>query len=122
MDLVLSFPEQLSTHMRSLRRAQGMTQTQMASRMGVTQSRIAAIEKNAASMSLEQLHRALSALDTELVLRPRGKETPPLPPASAGKAKAKATRTKAPGNPGRIGRLAPPAKSTWPKTGNKGAW
>jgi len=69
MDLTLAFPEQLSQHLRSLRKAQGLTQAQLAARMGVTQSRISAMESDATKLTTEQLFRVLSSLDTGLVLR-----------------------------------------------------
>lgn len=69
MDLTLAFPEQLSQHLRSLRKAQGLTQAQLAARMGVTQSRISAMESDATKLTTEQLFRVLSSLGTGLVLR-----------------------------------------------------
>lgn len=69
MDLQLAFPAQLSQHLRSLRKAQGLTQAQLAARLGVAQSRISAVEKDASSLTSEQLFRWLAALDTRLVLR-----------------------------------------------------
>jgi HTH-type transcriptional regulator/antitoxin HipB len=69
MDLNLAFPEQLSLHLRSLRKARGLTQAQLASRMGVGQSRISAIEKDATKLTAEQLLRVLSALGASVVLR-----------------------------------------------------
>ena len=69
MDLQLAFPAQLSQHLRSLRKAQGLTQAQLAARLGVAQSRISAVEKDASSVTSEQLFRWLAALDTRLVLR-----------------------------------------------------
>lgn len=69
MDLNLAFPAQLSQHLRSLRKAQGLTQAQLASRMGVLQSRISALEKDATKLTVEQLFRVLSALNVGVVLR-----------------------------------------------------
>ena len=69
MDLTLAFPAQLSLHLRSLRKARGLTQVQLAARMGVAQSRISAIEKDAATLTSEQLFRWLAALGASLVLR-----------------------------------------------------
>ncbi|MDD5335470.1 MAG: helix-turn-helix transcriptional regulator [Rhodoferax sp.] len=69
MDYLLSFPGQLSQHLRSLRKARGLSQTQLAERLGVTQSRIASLEKNASSVSLDHLHKVLGALGVDLVLR-----------------------------------------------------
>lgn len=69
MDLDLSFPAQLSQHLRSLRKAQGWTQAQLAARLGVAQSRISAVEKDATSLTSEQLFRWLATLNARLVLR-----------------------------------------------------
>lgn len=69
MDLTIALPDQLSQHLRSLRKARGLSQAELAARMGVVQSRVSAIEKNAASMSIEQLHKVLSALDASMVIR-----------------------------------------------------
>jgi HTH-type transcriptional regulator/antitoxin HipB len=69
MDFHLAFPAQLSQHLRSLRKAQGWTQAQLAARMGVAQSRISAIEKDATTLTAEQLFRWLAALNASLVLR-----------------------------------------------------
>ena len=69
MDLTLAFPEQLSQQLRSLRKARGLTQVQLATRMGVTQSRISAMESDATKLTAEQLFRVLSSLDVGLVLR-----------------------------------------------------
>lgn len=69
MDFNLAFPAQLSQHLRSLRKAQGWTQAQLAARMGVAQSRISSIEKDATTLTAEQLFRWLAALNASLVLR-----------------------------------------------------
>lgn len=69
MDLDLSFPAQLSQHLRSLRKAQGWTQAQLAARLGVAQSRISAVETDATSLTSEQLFRWLATLNARLVLR-----------------------------------------------------
>lgn len=69
MDLKLAFPAQLSLHLRSLRKARGLTQAQLAARMGVAQSRISAIEKDATTLTTEQLFRWLTALGASVVLR-----------------------------------------------------
>jgi len=69
MDLSLAFPAQLSQHLRSLRKAKGWTQAQLAVRLGVAQSRISAVEKDASALTAEQLFRWLAAFNTTLVLR-----------------------------------------------------
>lgn len=69
MDFNLAFPEQLSQHLRSLRKARRLSQVQLAAKMGVAQSRIAAIEKDATKLTAEQLFRVLAALNARVVLR-----------------------------------------------------
>lgn len=69
MDYPLNFPAQLSLHLKSLRKAAGISQTQLAKLLGVTQSRVAAIEKDPAAVSLGQFMAILQLLDAELVLR-----------------------------------------------------
>jgi len=61
-------PAQLSVHLKSLRKARGMTQTALGERIGVKQVRIADIEKNPGAVSLDQLLQVLHALDTRLLL------------------------------------------------------
>ena len=69
MDFKLAFPAQLSQHLRSLRKSQGLTQAQLAERMGVMQSRISALEKDASKLTVEQLFRVLATLNAGIVLR-----------------------------------------------------
>lgn len=69
MDYTLNFPEQLGLHLKSLRKAAGMSQTQLAQLLGVTQSRVAAIEKDPAAVSLGQFLQILQLLDAGLVIR-----------------------------------------------------
>lgn len=69
MDLQLTFPRQLSQHLRSLRKAHGLSQVQLAARLGVTQSRVAALEKDASKLSVDQLCRVLSTLNAGITIR-----------------------------------------------------
>lgn len=69
MDYVIKFADQLKQHLRALRRAKGLTQADLASRMGVGQSRIADVEANPGAISSDQLLKLLSILDVRLVLR-----------------------------------------------------
>ena len=59
---------QLSVHLKSLRKARGLTQTALGERIGVKQVRIADIEKDPGAVSLDQLLQLLHALDTRLLL------------------------------------------------------
>ena len=71
-DYPIHFSDQLSQHLKSFRRLRGLTQTQL----GVTQSRVADIERNPSTVSLENLLKVFAALDILLVLRDSGKESP----------------------------------------------
>lgn len=70
-DLTLQIPSQLGAHLRALRRTRKMTQTALASRLGVTQARVAAIEADPAAVSFGQLMAILAALEVDIALRPR---------------------------------------------------
>jgi len=77
----VDYPVQLSTqlrqHLRSLRKAKGLTQARMADLLGVVQSRVATIEANPGSLSVEQLLKVLAALDAQLVVRDKQPATSP---------------------------------------------
>ncbi len=59
---------QLSVHIRSLRKARGLTQAALGQRIGVKQVRMADIEKHPGAVSLDQLLQVLHALDARLLL------------------------------------------------------
>lgn len=61
-------PAQLSVHIKSLRKARGLTQAELGQRIGVKQARVADIEKDPGSVSLDQLLQVLHALDARLQL------------------------------------------------------
>jgi HTH-type transcriptional regulator / antitoxin HipB len=64
-------PQQLSSHLRSLRRRLGLTQAQLGGRLGVEQARIGKIERNPGSISVEQLIQLLTILEAEILIRPK---------------------------------------------------
>ena len=61
---------QLSVHIKSLRKAKGLSQTQLGQLMGLGQVRIADIEKSPGRISVDQLVKILQILETRLVLQP----------------------------------------------------
>lgn len=79
MDYPIQTPSQLTTHLKSLRKAKGLSQTQLGLLLGIGQARIADIEKNPGLISVEQLLRILHALDTRLALKPQTPQTPQAP-------------------------------------------
>ena len=69
VDYLISLPSQLAPQLRSLRKARQLSQAALALKLGVSQSRIAAIERNPAAVSAGQLLELLKVLDVNLVLR-----------------------------------------------------
>lgn len=69
MDTLLSSAPQLSAHLKSLRKARGLTQAQLGALLGVSQNRIADIEKDPGAVSFEQLLHILHALGAQLAVR-----------------------------------------------------
>ncbi|MXN32775.1 helix-turn-helix domain-containing protein [Delftia sp. CH05] len=81
MDHLLQLPAQLALHLKSLRKAAGVSQAELAQRLGVSQSRVAAIERDPAAISVRQLMEILQLLDADLLMRPRADAV--VSPASA---------------------------------------
>lgn len=68
MNPIIHSPAQLSTHLKSLRKARKLTQAQLGALIGVKQTRMADIEKNPGAVNVAQLLEVLHALDTRLLL------------------------------------------------------
>lgn len=71
MDYPIQSPTQLATHLRALRKARGLSQQQLGAQLGLSQSRVARIEADPGSVSVEQFLAVLAALRTSLLLRPQ---------------------------------------------------
>jgi HTH-type transcriptional regulator/antitoxin HipB len=67
--LSLHSAAQLSAHLKSLRTLRGLTQAQLAKRLGIRQSRLADIENHPETVSSAQLLDLLAALGVEVLLR-----------------------------------------------------
>lgn len=76
-DIPVQTSQQLTSHLRSLRRRLGLTQAQLGGRLGVEQARIGKIERNPGSISVEQLIQLLSVLEAEILIRPRDDTSKP---------------------------------------------
>ena len=70
MGQLLQVPSQLSSHLRALRKAKGWSQAELGKRLGLSQARVARIEGEPLSISVEQLLRVLAALDVGVALEP----------------------------------------------------
>lgn len=68
MDYTILSSPQLSQHLRSLRKARGLSQTNLGARMGLSQSRIARMENAPTQISVDALLQLLSALGVQMVL------------------------------------------------------
>ena len=80
MDYLISIADQLTAQLRSMRKVRQLSQADLARRLGVSQSRIAAIERNPAVVSAGQLLELLKVLGVDLVLRDTtAAATPPSP-------------------------------------------
>ena len=64
----LQIPAQLSAHLKSLRKAKGLTQAALGERIGVKQVRVADIERDPGAVSVAQLLQVLHALDARLLI------------------------------------------------------
>jgi transcriptional regulator with XRE-family HTH domain len=72
MHFPLATVAQFTDHLRALRKARGMTQADLGRLMGVSQSRIADIERDPGSVSVTQMHQILSALGGQMILHDSG--------------------------------------------------
>ena len=68
---------QLSQQLRSLRKARGLSQSDLGIRMGLSQSRIARMENSPTQISVDALLQLLSALGVNLVLSDPATSTQP---------------------------------------------
>lgn len=68
-EYTVRMPEQLPGLLKSFRKASGLTQADVAARMGITQQTLSALERNATAVSAARLMKLLAVLGVELVLR-----------------------------------------------------
>ena len=70
--LWLQTPAQLSDHLRSFRKARGLTQAQLGKLAGINQARVAKIERDPQLVSVGQLLKLLAALHVRVLLQSAG--------------------------------------------------
>jgi len=70
-DYPVRTPQQLHVMIQAFRKSAGLTQAEVAARLGVTQQTMSALERNAAQVSAGRLLKLLNMLGVELVLRPK---------------------------------------------------
>lgn len=91
MDYPLRIADQLTPHLKALRKKAGLTQAQLGLRLGVKQARVAEIEASPGVVSVEQMIQVLAALGADLVLLNRDAESRLMPPAAKGKEEGERT-------------------------------
>lgn len=75
MKQILSISDQVGPLLQAARKSARLSQTALASRLGISQSRVSAMELDPASISLEQLLAMCSALNLELVVQTKVRST-----------------------------------------------
>ncbi len=68
MTFLIQTPTQLAAHLRALRTAKGLSQEQLGIKLGLSQTRIARIEKDPLNVSVAQILKVLSALDASMAV------------------------------------------------------
>ena len=66
MSYLLQTPDQLAVHLRALRLAKGWSQKQLAEKLSLSQSRIARIERDPLSISVDQMLNVLGVLGASM--------------------------------------------------------
>ncbi|GAB1432141.1 helix-turn-helix domain-containing protein [Spirochaetota bacterium] len=84
MDYIIATPSQLTHALRSARKAQGLSQAGAGKLVGLLPKTISALENRPSSATVESFLKLLSALDLELILKPKQPGSSlKKPPASA---------------------------------------
>jgi HTH-type transcriptional regulator/antitoxin HipB len=71
VEFAIRTPDQLTGLLQAYRKESGLTQSQVAERMGLTQQKLSHLERYAQNASAERLLALLSVLGVEMVLRRR---------------------------------------------------
>lgn len=72
MQQILSLSDQLAPLLQAARKSAGLSQTELAKRLDLSQSRMSAMELDPASMRLDQLLSICATLQLELVVQTKG--------------------------------------------------
>jgi HTH-type transcriptional regulator/antitoxin HipB len=72
MNQLIAVPSQLGLVLRAIRKSAGLSQKQLAAKLGLSQNRVSELETDPGSMRVDQLLAVLSALGLELQVQTRG--------------------------------------------------
>ncbi|PLP96506.1 helix-turn-helix domain-containing protein [Cupriavidus pauculus] len=100
---------QLNPVLQGFRKSRGLTQADVAARLGVSQQSYARLEANPGRASMARVLAVLQALEVDLVLTPRA------PVVASDTAEGATSRRSKPGVPGAKKRVAKAAKATPPR-------
>ena len=75
--VTLQTSAQLANHLRSFRKARGLTQSALGQLTGLKQARIAKIERDPSRVSIGQLLQLLAVLNVQVLLAPLAPKGPP---------------------------------------------
>lgn len=73
-EILATSADQLGQVLKGVRKNLGLTQDQVGQKVGIHQKEISKMENGMSRTSVERLYRLLSALELELVVRPRNIE------------------------------------------------
>ena len=73
---VVTTPAQIGEIIRGRRKARGLSQAELARRVGLSQSRLSILESDPSSVSLDQLILLVKLLGLELVIMDKAEERP----------------------------------------------
>ena len=93
MDYPVQLSSQLQQLLKSLRKSRQLTQAELAQRLGVVQSRVADIERDPGTVSVEQMLQVLAMLGAQIVVRETATEPSATKPSIDLKAHAQANTT-----------------------------
>jgi len=76
MQQILSIASQLTPIIQAARKGSGLNQTELAGRLGLSQSRMSTMELDPATIALDQLIALCAALKLELVIQTKAAPSP----------------------------------------------
>ena len=71
MENLVSTPKQLGSVLKVFRKAKNFSQEEAGSRVGLLQKTVSSLENEASKSTVESLFKIISALELELVVRPK---------------------------------------------------
>lgn len=77
---IIRIPEHIGAVLRTARLQQGLTQADVAKKIGISTQAMSRLEKNAERASFDRIHRLATVLGLEIALRPK---PAPADPANA---------------------------------------